>query len=65
MSEIEVMVSKKDQKRAKSREQAADATAEIDFSATPANFSSESLMEMSSRFSSPQSAKSISNLGDY
>ena len=65
MSESEVTLSKKDQKRFKSREQAADVTADIVSSATPAKFSSESLLEMSSNFSSPKSEKSTSNLGDY
>ena len=57
MSESEVTISKKERKRAKSREQAVDVTAEIVSASTPANFSSESLLEMSSSFSSPQSAK--------
>ena len=64
MSEIEVMVSKKERRRARSREQAAEVT-EIDSSDTPANFSAESLLEMSSNFSSPQSAKAIARLGDF
>ena len=65
MSEFEVNLSKKGQKRVKSREQAVDATAGIVSSSIPANLTSESLMVMSSSFSSPKSVKSISNLGDH
>ena len=63
MSEIEVSSAKKEKKRAKAREKAADVT-EVDAVDTPADFSSENLLDMSSNFSSPPASIAISRLGD-
>ena len=56
---------KKEQKKAKTKAKSADVTAEIDSAETPADESSESLLQMSSSFTSPRSAKSFSRSGNF